>query len=100
MSCDECRELGTHEFRTPDDMVHAFQVAAYESERGVLRRLHADELRDSEREALHAAMAAGVPDALRYRFECTVCGDRFELIADTRDGSGGWTREERKPAAD
>jgi hypothetical protein len=95
MSCDECRELNTHAFRTPDDMVHAVQVAAYESERGVLRRLDARELRDSEREALESALAAGVPDMLRYRFECCVCGDRFELVADTRDGSGGWTREAR-----
>jgi hypothetical protein len=95
MSCDECRELQTHRFRSADDLVHAFQVAAQESERGVLRRIDVARLTAAEQQALDSAFASdAMPAALRYRFECTQCGDRFELCADVDAGTGSWTRQE------
>jgi hypothetical protein len=95
VACEECAALQTHEFRSFDDMVHAVQTAAGETERGVLRRLGtAGELRAHEQAAIDSAYSTGnVPGTIRYRFECTVCGDRFELVADTARGSGGWRRE-------
>lgn len=95
MPCEECAALATHEFRTIDDMVHAVQTAAFETDRGVLRRVgEPKELRAREQEAVDSAYASGnMPGTIRYRFECTVCGDRFELIADTTTGAGGWRRE-------
>jgi hypothetical protein len=30
VSCEECRELSTHAFRTPDDLLHAVRLAAEE----------------------------------------------------------------------
>ena len=94
MACAECRDLTAHEFATPADMVHAFQVAAQELDRGVLRRVQAEELTVRERDAMYSALEAeAVPETLRYRFECTSCGDRFALWADTAAGKGGWTRE-------
>lgn len=96
MTCEECRELQTHEFRSPDDLLHALQVAAAEVDRGVLSRVHLTDLSVSEHEALESAFAANaMPDTVRYRFKCAVCGDHFELFADTARGSGGWTRQER-----
>jgi len=95
MSCDECRELQTHAFRTPSDLVHAFQVAAAEMERGVLRRTQAAEHSVAEQQALDSIRSAGaVPGAVVYRFECSVCGDRFELAAEIDQGTGGWTRND------
>jgi hypothetical protein len=34
-----------------------------------------------------------VPESVHYEFECTTCGDRFELVADFTAGTGGWTRQ-------
>ena len=79
MSCDECRDLSTHTFRTADDLIHALRLAAEEVNRGVLGRVEGGV---SSRRAVH------------YRFRCELCGDRFTLTGDTSDGSGGWTREE------
>jgi hypothetical protein len=96
MACDECRALNTHDFRSVDDMVHAVQTAAAEVDRGVLKRIGpARELRAHEQAAVDSAYDSGnVPGTIRYRFECRVCGDRFELLADTQRGTGGWRREE------
>lgn len=96
MTCGECRDLQSHAFRTPADLVHAFQVAAAETDRGVLRRVQGEELTAAEQTAVYSALAAEeLPGTLRYRFECTVCGDRFELWGDTATGAGAWTRAER-----
>ena len=98
MACDECRELNTHEFRTPEDLVHAVQTAAFEADRGVLRRIGLESRRVEEQSAVDSALASGnMPGIIRYRFECTVCGDRFELLADTERGTGGWRRETTDP---
>lgn len=95
MSCEECRDLQTHEFRSPDDLLHALQVAAAEADRGVLARVHVDELSAPEQEAMQSIFETqSLPNTVRYRFRCTVCGDLFELWADTSDGSGAWTRQE------
>ena len=94
MPCDECAELQTHQFRSPDDLLHAIRLAAIEVDRGALSRILAEELSGPEHEALESAFASNaLPGVVRYRFKCTVCGDRFELIADTANGAGGWTRE-------
>jgi hypothetical protein len=92
MACDECRELNTHVFRSPDDMLHALQLAAAEVDRGALKRAEVADLTTQEQRALDSAFeSTSLPDMVRYRFECTVCGDRFELTADTASGKGGWT---------
>lgn len=94
MPCDECAELHTHQFRSPDDLLHAIRLAAIEVDRGVLSRILSEELSGPEHEALESAFAThALPGVVRYRFKCTVCGDRFELTADTANGAGGWTRE-------
>ena len=95
MACDECRDLTTHAFRTPDDLIHALRVAAEEMSRGVLSRVGLEAAPGTaEREALDSALASGaLPGKLRYRFRCEVCGDRFSLEGDTAEGSGAWTRE-------
>ena len=95
MACDECRDLTSHAFRTPDDLIHALRVAAEEMSRGVLSRVGGEAAPGSaEREALDSALASGaLPGKLRYRFRCEVCGDRFSLEGDTGEGTGAWTRE-------
>jgi hypothetical protein len=95
--CDECRDLNTHEFRSADDLLHALQTAAAEVDRGALRRIQAEEMTLPEEEALASALATeALPVMVRYRFQCTVCGDRFELAADTSGGKGGWTRQDHE----
>jgi hypothetical protein len=94
MACDECRALATHAFRAADDLVHAVRLAAEETDRGVLARIEGDPLSRAEQEALDSSLASGaLPNAIRYRFRCNVCGDTFSLTADTRTGEGAWARE-------
>lgn len=94
MACEECRELSTHVFRSMDDLVHAVRLAAEETDRGVLARVAAEPLSAPAQEALDSSLASGaLPNTLRYRFRCTVCGDLFTLQGDVRTGEGGWTRE-------
>ena len=94
MSCEECRDLQSHEFRSPTDLVHAFQVAAAEMERGVLRRVNREERSVHEEAAVYSALQSdSLPGTMRYRFECAVCGDRFELWGNSETGEGAWVRE-------
>lgn len=100
MPCDECRELNTHRFRSLEDLINALQVAAAEADRGVLRQVNERKATISEHEALQSVFVSGaLPDNVSYRFSCTICGDGFELLADTREGSGTWTRNDEKPEA-
>lgn len=94
MSCEECRELATHTFRSPDDLIHAIRLATEEVDRGVLRRVTAEHRVPAVQEALESSLASGsLPENVRYRFRCEVCGDDFTLHADAASGEGGWTRE-------
>ena len=93
MSCEECRQLQSHEFRSIDDLVHAVQTAAAEVDRGVLRRVRTEERTHRVSEAVDAALASNaVPGRIHFWFECTVCGDGFELLGDTNTGAGHWSR--------
>jgi hypothetical protein len=94
VSCEECRELSTHTFRSPEDLIHAVRLAAEEMNRGVLRSVRTETPSAAEQEALDSLLACGaLPDVVHYRFCCEVCGDHFTLIADTSHGRGAWTRE-------
>lgn len=96
MTCEECGDLQTHAFRSPADLLHALQVAALEVDRGVLIRVNREELTAAEREAMESVFASeALPDNVRYRFKCSVCGDLFELCAEVYGGKGGWTRQEK-----
>src|SRR3954464_4998005 len=98
MPCDECRDLSTHVFRAPDDLIHALRLAAEEMNRGVLARDDGVVLRESEQEALETSLASGaLPQQVIYRFRCMLCGDRFNLAADPTTGEGGWLREGEEP---
>jgi hypothetical protein len=95
VSCEECRDLSTHVFRTSDDLVHAARLAAEEVDRGVLERAGSPPLESAAQEALDSSLDSGaLPSRIRYRFRCTSCRDHFVLEADTATGEGGWTREE------
>jgi len=97
MPCEECRDLSSHAFGSPDDLINALRVAAEEMNRGVLVRDEGVVLRDSEQEALESSIASGaLPRELSYRFHCNVCGDRFLLDADPSTGEGAWAREAPK----
>lgn len=99
MPCDECRELHTHPFRSQADLIYALQVAAAEIDRGALERVHLAQPTLPEQVAIRSALAAeALPDIVLYRFKCTVCGDAFELFADTYHGGGGWTRNDERNA--
>jgi hypothetical protein len=94
MPCEECRELSTHTFRSAEDLVNAVRLAAEEVDRGVLSPVTSGDLASAEQEALDSSLASGaLPNNVRYRFRCEVCGDQFTLHADTGSGQGGWTRE-------
>ncbi|HZZ93754.1 MAG TPA: hypothetical protein VFE23_14430 [Usitatibacter sp.] len=93
MPCPECRELSTHAFGAPDDLIHALRLAAEEMDRGVLARDDGVVLREPEQEALQSSLRSGaLPSRVSYRFRCLLCGDRFLLEADPGTGEGGWTR--------
>ena len=100
MSCEECRALSTHAFRSADDLIHAVRLATEEVERGVLCHVKPVELEAFAQEALDSSLLAGaLPNSVRYRFRCNLCGDHFTLNADTSNGEGGWTREGDQDAA-
>jgi hypothetical protein len=91
--CDECRDLASHAFRSPDDLINALRVAAEEMNRGVLARDDGVVLRESEQQALESSIASGaMPRRVAYRFRCNLCGDRFVLEGDMGTGEGAWTR--------
>ena len=94
MACEECRALVAHEFRSADDLIHALRLAAEEANRGVLEPVEEGKPQGvAEGEALYSALDAGaMPGAVRYRFRCTTCGERFVLEADMREGTGRWSR--------
>jgi cytochrome c5 len=97
MACEECQGLVAHEFRSPDDLIHALRTAAEEANRGVLAPVDARERGVAEQEALYSALEAGAaPGKATYRFRCTTCGDAFTLMADMATGAGSWSRD---PAA-
>lgn len=99
MSCEECRELTTHTFRTAEDLIYAVRLASEEVDRGVLCRLTTHSLGSNEQEALDSSLACGaLPNSVSYRFRCAVCGDHFALLADTSSGLGSWTRESESDA--
>lgn len=99
MTCEECRELTSHVFRSAEDLIHAVRLAAEEVDRGVLCRVTADRLASNEQEALDSSLASGaLPNSVCYQFRCVVCGDRFALLGDTGSGLGSWTRETAKDA--
>ncbi len=94
MPCPECRDLATHRFRSPDDLIHAVRLAAEEVDRGVLAREGGAARGAAEQEALESSLACGaLPGTIRYRFRCELCGDRFSLVADAEHGTGAWCRE-------
>jgi hypothetical protein len=100
VACEECSDLRTHAFSSQTDLVHAFQVAAAEVDRGALVREPVKGYSIAEEEAVRSAHAAGAfPEALRYRFKCAVCGDTFELRADMESGDGSWSRNGEDPSA-
>jgi len=99
MPCEECRALNTHRFSSHTDLVNALQVAAGELDRGVLALVSAADRSVPEQVAIRSALESGAfPDAVLYRFRCTVCGDAFELAADTSAGSGEWKRNAEQTA--
>lgn len=93
--CEECRQLSTHTFRSPDDFIHALRLAAEEMNRGVLSRVgDGAPSGAAEEDALASVLASGaLPGTVQYRFRCEVCGDHFSLTGDPSQGRGGWTRE-------
>jgi hypothetical protein len=94
LSCEECRELSTHAFRSADDLIHALRLATEETDRGVLRRVGVERLAGAAQDALDSSLASGaLPNSVCYRFQCEVCGDHFTLQADTSTGLGQWVRE-------
>jgi hypothetical protein len=99
MSCEECRELTTHVFRSAEDLIHAVRLAAEEVDRGVLCRVTDRSLAPNEQEALDSSLASGaLPGSVSYRFRCVVCADQFTLMADTGSGVGSWTRQSETDA--
>ena len=97
MSCEECRELTSHAFRSAEDLIHAVRLATEEVDRGVLCRLTTRSFASNEQEALDSSLASGaLPNNVCYQFRCVICGDRFALLGDTSSGLGSWTRENEK----
>lgn len=95
MACEECADLNTHKFRGKDDLVHALQVAATETDRGALQRIDLSSLTREEQLALRSAITSGaLPEDVLYHFRCAVCGDVFELQADMEHGTGYWRRND------
>jgi hypothetical protein len=81
-------------------LLNALQVAAAEVDRGVLAPvLAADPRTIPEQAAVDSALQCGaLPDVVLYRFKCIICGDGFELAADTHHGNGEWRRNAEQTA--
>ena len=87
--------MKTHRLGSQTDLVNALQVAAGEVDRGVLEPVSVVNRTIPEQVAIGSALQAGaLPDIVLYRFRCTICGDEFELTADTHHGNGEWRRND------
>jgi hypothetical protein len=98
MPCEECRELRTHRFNSRTDLVNALNVAAGEVDRGALAPAVVEDSIPVQMAIGSALQSGALPDIVLYRFKCTVCGDRFELAADTYHGNGEWRRNDERIA--
>ena len=85
MPCEECHELRSHRFSSRTDLVNALRVAAEEVDRGVLAPVAQADRTIPEQVAIGSALRAGAfPDAVLYRFKCTICGDAPSVLAEKR----------------
>jgi hypothetical protein len=99
MPCEECQELRSHRFSSRTDLINALRVAAGEVDRGVLAPVLVSDRTIPEQSAIDSALRSGaLPNVVLYRFKCVVCGDAFELSADTRQGNGEWKRNDEENA--
>jgi hypothetical protein len=91
MPCHHCADLcATYQARTPGELRKAVGIVAANVADGTLRELAPDPLLQGGNGSF-AQVAAGSawPDVFDFGFECTRCGARFSLQAETYHGAGG-----------
>lgn len=101
MSCHRCHDLCvTYRIRTPKELSNAITIAHANVQDGTLKEIVSGKPK-FEPEVSFSAVATGAtwPDIVNYHFECTNCGERFALEAETYHGSGGTWRPIRPEAS-
>jgi len=92
MSCSRCEELMVpFSIRTPAALGKAVRVVQANLADGTLSQIDAG--RGATRKPFLSIPEDGPwEDLLKYRFECSECGQEFDLSAETFHGGGGeWT---------
>jgi hypothetical protein len=89
MACSKCANLCLeYEIRSPGELRKAFAVGRDNIADGTIRQISGESFLQAAKEVLDE----GGPwpnDYLFYQFECSTCGERFDLDAETYHGGGG-----------
>jgi hypothetical protein len=95
MPCDKCRELYVRFAITyPGELRKAIRIASQNCADGTLvERVFAPQLGNGA-SFMEIAAGGNWGDFVDFRFECTSCGEKYRLLAETYHGSGGcWEPE-------
>lgn len=86
--CSSCQDLNTEfRIRRPSDLQKAIAVARDNLADGTL----SDVAADANSKPFDELVSSGKwDDILLYHFQCSTCGQMFELSAETYHGAGGW----------
>ena len=96
MACERCKHLDEEITMTmPTHLRAALALAAGNVEAGVIKLIEGDLDFPFESAAKEAVLGKNSWSDITYqRFECTTCGQRFKLAAETYHGRGGaWEAE-------
>ena len=100
MSCTHCYDLCVRfPARTPGELRKTISIVASNTADGTLKEVAPDPS-SGHSTGPFGPVAAGTewPDTFNFWFECTNCGERFSLQADTYHGSGGTWQPARAEA--
>jgi hypothetical protein len=91
MSCHLCHDLCvTYRIRTPKELSNAASIAQANVQDGTLKEVATGKPIFEPVVSFETfATGSAWPDIVSYCFECTNCGERFALEAETYHGSGG-----------
>ena len=92
MSCDKCKELNVvKEIRLPNDLENVFKAISDNLKNNTIKEIRNIKLKKNMGFLPFSKIDINGPwdDIISYYFECTNCGQIFQVSAETYHGRGG-----------